>query len=105
LAGGGLATALYALSIGSVEGRGSWSVLTSAPVGLGSLVAFVVLERRKTNPLLQLELLRLKEPLFRATNIVSVLSLSSYSACSTSRRSSSKRKCTRVGRLGTHHLR
>src|SRR5207245_9800372 len=69
LAGIGLALALYALSEGPTSGWTSPAVLGSALAGLLALGAFVVVELRRREPLLDLRLLG--DRLFRTANLVS----------------------------------
>ncbi len=72
LAGIGLALALYALSEGPTSGWTSLTVLGSALGGLLLLSAFVVVELRRREPLLDLRLL--DNQLFRTANLVSLVS-------------------------------
>lgn len=76
LAGIGLALALFALSYGPTRGWNSPIVLFSAIVGLLLLVAFVVVELRKREPLLDLRLLNNR--LFRSINVVSLFSSAAF---------------------------
>jgi EmrB/QacA subfamily drug resistance transporter len=76
LAGIGLALALYALSEGPTRGWNSPIVLGSAVGGLFLLAAFVLVELRIREPLLDLRLL--DDRLFRATNLVSLFSSAGF---------------------------
>jgi EmrB/QacA subfamily drug resistance transporter len=76
LAGIGLALALYALSEGPAAGWTSLTVLGSALGGLLLLSAFVVVELRRSEPLLDLRLLGNR--LFRTANLVSLFSSASF---------------------------
>src|SRR6202022_1102253 len=76
LAGIGLALALYALSEGPAAGWTSLTVLCSALGGLLLLSAFVVVELRRSEPLLDLRLLGNR--LFRTANLVSLFSSASF---------------------------
>jgi EmrB/QacA subfamily drug resistance transporter len=71
LGGGGLALALYAISEGSVRGWGSAPILAAGAAGVVTLALFARLEYRRPEPILNLRLL--DDRLFRATNIVSML--------------------------------
>jgi EmrB/QacA subfamily drug resistance transporter len=71
LGGGGLAALLYALSDAPVRGWTAASILLGAAGGALALAAFVRLEYRRTDPILNLRLLR--DRLFRSTNIVIAL--------------------------------
>jgi EmrB/QacA subfamily drug resistance transporter len=71
LGGGGLALVLYALNEGSVRGWGSAPIIVSGLLGVATLVTFARSEYRSANPLLNLRLLH--DRLFRATNVVFVL--------------------------------
>jgi EmrB/QacA subfamily drug resistance transporter len=72
LAGIGLALALYALSEGPTRGWSSPVVLGSALAGLLLLSAFVVIELRVREPMVDLRLLG--DRLFRTANLVSLFS-------------------------------
>jgi EmrB/QacA subfamily drug resistance transporter len=72
LAGLGLALTMYALSEGSARGWTSLSILASAIAGVIALVAFVVVELRIPDPMLDLRLFR--DRLFRTSNLVSMFS-------------------------------
>lgn len=76
LAGIGLALALYALSEGPTAGWTSLTVLGSALGGLLLLSAFVVVELRRREPLLDLRLLGNR--LFRTANLVSLVSSAGF---------------------------
>ncbi|GAC1431289.1 MAG: MDR family MFS transporter [Ktedonobacteraceae bacterium] len=76
LAGIGLALALYALSEGPTSGWTSLTVLGSALCGLLLLSAFVVVELRRREPLLDLRLL--SNRLFRTANLVSLVSSAGF---------------------------
>ncbi|HET9919573.1 MAG TPA: MDR family MFS transporter, partial [Ktedonobacteraceae bacterium] len=76
LAGIGLALALFALSSSPTRGWNSPIVLFSASAGLLLLVAFVVVELRKREPLLDLRLLNNR--LFRSINVVSLFSSAAF---------------------------
>ncbi len=76
LSGVGLASSVYALSEGPIAGWTSSKVLTTAVIGLTSLVALVVVETRKREPMLMLRLLR--DRMFRNANIVSAFSIASF---------------------------
>jgi MFS family permease len=76
LGGGGLSLALYALGEGSVRGWGSPAILVAAGLAALALVSFVRLEYRQANPMLNVRLLH--DRLFRATNIVSMLSSGAF---------------------------
>src|SRR5205823_7231210 len=69
LAGFGMALALYALSEGPTRGWSSPAVLGSALAGLLLLSAFVVIELRVREPMVDLRLLG--DRLFRTANLVS----------------------------------
>ncbi len=76
LAGIGLALALYALSEGSIRGWTTPAVLGSALGGLFLLGAFVVVELRRREPMIDLHLLG--DRLFRTTNLVSLFSSAAF---------------------------
>src|SRR5205807_9728795 len=76
LAGIGLALTLYALSEGPAKRWGSPVVLGSACGGLLLLGAFVVVELRRREPLLDLRLLGNR--LFRMANLVSLFSSAGF---------------------------
>src|SRR5437879_2225191 len=76
LAGIGLALALYALSEGPTSGWTSLTVLGSTLGGLLLLGAFVVVELRRREPLLDLRLLG--DRLFRTANLVSLFSSAGF---------------------------
>jgi EmrB/QacA subfamily drug resistance transporter len=76
LAGFGLALALYALSEGPTRGWSSAAVLSSGLASLPLLGAFVVVEMRRREPLLDLRLLGNR--LFRTTNLVSLFSSAGF---------------------------
>lgn len=69
LAGGGLALVMYALSEGPTYGWTSPGIFGSALVGVLVLAAFVVVELRTREPMVDLRLLG--DRLFRTTNLVS----------------------------------
>jgi EmrB/QacA subfamily drug resistance transporter len=70
-AGLGLALVLYALSRVPTEGWGSGSVIGCGLAGLACVVALVVLERRRLEPMLDLRLF--EDALFSTTNLTHVL--------------------------------
>jgi EmrB/QacA subfamily drug resistance transporter len=72
LAGVGLASILLALSEGPTDGWGAPLVVGSLVVGIGCLIALVLVEHRVAAPLLDLDLLRDRS--FRTPNIVSFCS-------------------------------
>src|SRR3989440_11774306 len=76
LAGIGLALALYALSEGPARGWTSPAILGSALAGVLVLCAFVVVELRRREPLLDLRLLG--DRLFRTANLVSLFSSAGF---------------------------
>jgi len=76
LGGIGLALVMYALSEGSSSGWISANILGSALTGALLLVAFVVIELRKREPMLDLHLLR--DRLFRTTNLVSLFAYAGF---------------------------
>jgi EmrB/QacA subfamily drug resistance transporter len=76
LAGVGLALALYALSEGPGSGWGTPAVLSSAAGGALLLPAFVVVELRRREPMIDLRLLG--DRLFRITNLVSLFGSASF---------------------------
>lgn len=76
LAGAGLALALYALSEGPGSGWATPAVLLSALGGALLLGAFVVVELRKREPMIDLHLL--SDRLFLVTNLVSLFSSASF---------------------------
>jgi EmrB/QacA subfamily drug resistance transporter len=76
LAGIGLALALYALSEGPTRGWSSPIVLGSALAGLLGLGAFVVMELRRREPMVDLHLLG--DRLFRTATLVSLFSSAAF---------------------------
>jgi predicted MFS family arabinose efflux permease len=76
LAGIGLVLTLYALSEGPASGWTSPDILVSALGGLLLLAAFVIVELRRREPLLDLRLLG--DRLFRTTNLVSLFSSAGF---------------------------
>jgi len=76
LGGIGLALVMYALSEGPSSGWISANILGSALTGALLLVAFVVIELRKREPMLDLHLLR--DRLFRTTNLVSLFAYAGF---------------------------
>jgi len=78
LGGGGLSLALYAISEGSVRGWGSPAIVLTAVLGLAALAAFVRLELREPEPMLNLRLLH--DRLFRATNVANCLNFGGFLA-------------------------
>ncbi len=72
LAGSGLALLMYALTEGPTYGWGSFNIFGSCIVGLLLLIAFVVIELRVKEPMLDLRLLGNR--LFRTCNLVTVFS-------------------------------
>ncbi|MEO9027753.1 MAG: MDR family MFS transporter [Ktedonobacteraceae bacterium] len=76
LAGLGLALIMYALTEGATYGWGSFRILASVLVGLLLLAAFVVVELRVKEPMLDLRLF--KDRLFRTTNLVTMLSSAGF---------------------------
>ncbi|MBV9230015.1 MAG: DHA2 family efflux MFS transporter permease subunit [Chloroflexi bacterium] len=76
LAGIGLAFILYAMSEGSAYGWTSTSVFSSAIAGLLVLGAFVVIELRKREPMIDLRLF--KNRLFRTANLVSMFASAGF---------------------------
>jgi EmrB/QacA subfamily drug resistance transporter len=76
LGGGGLSLVLYAISEGSVRGWGSLPIVASGLLGLAALTAFVRLEYRAAEPMLNLRLL--DDRLFRATNVANCLNFGGF---------------------------
>jgi EmrB/QacA subfamily drug resistance transporter len=76
LAGIGLALTMYALSEGPTYGWTSIGILGSAILGLLVLGAFVVIELRTREPMVDLRLF--SDRLFRATNLVSMFSSAGF---------------------------
>lgn len=76
LGGIGLALVMYALSEGPTSGWISANILGSALTGAILLVAFVFIELRKREPMLDLHLLR--DRLFRSTNLVSLFAYAGF---------------------------
>jgi len=76
LAGIGLPLDMYALSEGPSSGWTSVNILGSAIVGMFLLGAFVVIELRKREPMIDLHLLR--DRLFRTTNLVSLFAYAGF---------------------------
>lgn len=72
----GLTLILFALIQGPESGWTTPSVWISLLVGLVSLVAFIVIQRRVGNPLLQLELFR--NPAFSVASIVAVVGMFAF---------------------------
>ena len=77
LSAAGLASLLYAISEGALSGWSSPGVIASAVAGLGALVAFVLVEPRRREPLLNLSLF--SDRLFAATNAVAALNTAAFS--------------------------
>jgi EmrB/QacA subfamily drug resistance transporter len=76
LSGVGLASLLYAVSEGAVEGWGSPQIVITAVVGVTAIWAFAAITLRQSDPLLRLRLLH--DRLFRATNIVIALASGAF---------------------------
>jgi len=76
LAGAGLSLFVYGLSEGSHYGLDSPSLWVPVALGAAGLALFVRVERRKEAPLLNLGLFR--DPLFRATNVVSFWNMGAF---------------------------
>jgi EmrB/QacA subfamily drug resistance transporter len=76
LAGIGLALIMYALSEGPTYGWGSIDIVGSVIVGIIVLAAFVVVELRKPEPMIDLRLLG--DRLFRSTNLVSMFASAGF---------------------------
>ncbi len=76
LGGIGLALVMYALSEGPSSGWTSTNILCSAIVGLLLLGAFVIIELRKREPMIDLYLLR--DRLFRSSNLVSLFAYAGF---------------------------
>jgi EmrB/QacA subfamily drug resistance transporter len=76
LGGIGLALVMYALSEGPSSGWISVNILGSALMGALLLLAFVVIELRKREPMIDLHLLR--DRLFRTTNLVSLFAYAGF---------------------------
>jgi EmrB/QacA subfamily drug resistance transporter len=76
LAGIGLALVMYALSEGPTYGWTSINIFGSAMLGLLVLWAFVAIELRIKDPMVDLRLLR--DRLFRVTNLVSLFSSAGF---------------------------
>ncbi|MFB7667970.1 MDR family MFS transporter [Kitasatospora sp. NPDC056138] len=72
LAGLGLGLVMYALSEGADRGWGSAGILASALLGAVALVALVVVELRRPEPMLDLRLFR--DRIFRTANLLSLFS-------------------------------
>jgi len=64
----GLAGLTYGFTAWAAEGPGSPAVLAALALGVGGLVAFVLVERRSSEPMLPLELFRIRP--FTAANLV-----------------------------------
>jgi EmrB/QacA subfamily drug resistance transporter len=76
LAGVGFGCFLYALSEGAAIGWASAPILANLLIGAVALVAFVVVELRKSEPMIQPRLLN--DRLFRVTNLVSLFSSAGF---------------------------
>jgi EmrB/QacA subfamily drug resistance transporter len=76
LAGLGLALVMYALSEGPSYGWGSMSIIASVSTGILLLAAFVFIEVRKREPMIDLHLL--KDRLFCTTNLVSLFASAGF---------------------------
>jgi EmrB/QacA subfamily drug resistance transporter len=76
LAGIGLALIMYALSEGPTYGWGSIDVFGSMIVGVIVLAAFVIIELRKREPMIDLRLFG--DRLFRSTNLVSMFASAGF---------------------------
>ncbi|HEX9135253.1 MAG TPA: DHA2 family efflux MFS transporter permease subunit [Ktedonobacteraceae bacterium] len=76
LGGIGLGLVMYALSEGPSSGWMSANITGSALIGTLLLVAFVVIELRKREPMIDLHLLRNR--LFRSTNLVSLFAYAGF---------------------------
>lgn len=76
LAGIGLALVMYALSEGPTSGWTSANILGSVSIGALLLGAFVVIELRKQEPMIDLRLLR--DRLFRSCNLVSLFAYAGF---------------------------
>jgi EmrB/QacA subfamily drug resistance transporter len=76
LAGLGLSLVMYALSEGSARGWTSFSILASSIVGVIALAAFVAVEMRIPEPMLDLHLLGNR--LFRTTNLSSMFASAGF---------------------------
>lgn len=76
LAGLGLALVMYALTEGPTYGWTSLNILVSLAVGLLLLCAFVIVELRTEEPMLDLRLFG--DRLFRTTNLVSLFSSAGF---------------------------
>src|SRR6266567_4130632 len=76
LGGLGLAFLMYALSEGPSIGWTSWVIIGSAVVGLLMLCAFVVVERRAQEPMIDLSLL--SDRLFRSSNLISIFASAGF---------------------------
>ena len=72
LAAVGFGAATYALAEGADKGWGTAGILLPAVVGIAAVAALVVVELRIDDPMLDLRLF--KDRLFRATNLVSLVS-------------------------------
>jgi MFS family permease len=64
----GLAGLTYGFTAWAAEGPGSPAVLAALAIGVGGLAAFLVVERRSSQPMLPLELFRIRP--FTAANLV-----------------------------------
>jgi EmrB/QacA subfamily drug resistance transporter len=71
LAASGLGLVMYGVSEGPLKGWGSTGVVTTIVIGAGLLIALVVVELRKANPLVDLRVYG--DRLFRATSVVLTL--------------------------------
>ncbi|HYX48116.1 MAG TPA: MDR family MFS transporter [Ktedonobacteraceae bacterium] len=76
LAGAGLPLLMYALSEGPSSGWSSINIFGSAILGTILLIAFVVVELKVSEPMIDLRLLR--DRLFRSTNLVSFFSYAGF---------------------------
>src|SRR5215469_10329155 len=76
LAGAGLALLMYALSEGPSSGWSSINIFGSAILGAISLAAFVLVELKVPEPMIDLRLLR--DRLFRSTNLVSFFAYAGF---------------------------
>jgi EmrB/QacA subfamily drug resistance transporter len=76
LSGSGLALLLYALSQGPEDGWRSAPVVGTAAVGLAAMVALIVVETRKAEPMLALRLFR--DRMFRIANMAMFCALCAF---------------------------
>jgi EmrB/QacA subfamily drug resistance transporter len=76
LSGVGLALALYGVSEGPLSGWTSLRVVASAVIGALALIAFVIVELRQADPMLNLHLLH--DRIFRATNVASTFNFAGF---------------------------